>query len=172
MNLYIDFDGVIVDTMTPTYKMLEELGIDTSFDNPKAKEFYSNLDWVKLLRTTPQINDPFKSIKQIRKQGLYTPIFLPKVNSMQEMDAKVDYIRKYDPDTPIIFVPKNSNKSTMVNPHNAILADDSNWNLYSWREDGGIPVKFSKQEDPNFITIQSLEELSKPKFMRKLIKKL
>ncbi len=172
MNLYIDFDGVIVDTISTTYKMLEELGIDTSFENPLAKEFYSNLDWVKLLDTTPQINNPFKNIKEIRKEGLYNPLFLPKINSIDEMDAKVEYIRKYDKDIPIIFVPKNSNKSTMVNTHNSILVDDSDWNLYNWKESGGIPVKFSPKEDPNFITIQSLEELNKPKFMKRLIRKL
>ena len=39
MNLYLDFDGVIVDSIRVTYKMLEEKGISVE-DTSKVQEFY------------------------------------------------------------------------------------------------------------------------------------
>ena len=42
-NLYIDFDGVIVDTIRVTYDMLDRLGVDRA-DAEKMSEFYYNLN--------------------------------------------------------------------------------------------------------------------------------
>ena len=55
-NLYIDFDGVIVDTIRVTYDMLDRLGVDRA-DAEKMSEFYYNLNWKQLLALTPIIND-------------------------------------------------------------------------------------------------------------------
>lgn len=43
-NLYIDFDGVICNTIEITYKMLDDLNIDTK-DSDKVINFYKNLNW-------------------------------------------------------------------------------------------------------------------------------
>ena len=43
-NLYIDFDGVICNTIEITYKMMEDEGIDLK-DSKRVQEFYKNLDW-------------------------------------------------------------------------------------------------------------------------------
>ena len=40
INLYIDFDGVIMDTINVTYKMLSDKGIDMNDEVAKSK-FYS-----------------------------------------------------------------------------------------------------------------------------------
>lgn len=42
-NLYIDFDGVIVDTIRVTYDMLDRLEVDKK-DFEKMSEFYYNLN--------------------------------------------------------------------------------------------------------------------------------
>ena len=55
MNLYLDFDGVIADTISVTYKKIEELGIDLK-DVDKVSKFYRELDWFYLLSTVGQIN--------------------------------------------------------------------------------------------------------------------
>ena len=47
-QLYIDFDGVILDTMTKTYKALEESGIDKK-DQEKVMEYFRSIDWKKLI---------------------------------------------------------------------------------------------------------------------------
>ena len=47
-NLYIDFDGVIMDTINMTYKMMDDENIDKS-NRGEVKKFYENIDWKKLL---------------------------------------------------------------------------------------------------------------------------
>ena len=39
MNLYLDFDGVIADTIKVTYKIIRQKGIDLT-DKEKVFEFY------------------------------------------------------------------------------------------------------------------------------------
>ena len=60
MNLYLDFDGVIVDSIRVTYKMLEEKGISVE-DTSKVQEFYRELDWFKLL------DDISKLVEELKK---------------------------------------------------------------------------------------------------------
>ena len=62
IQLYIDFDGVILDTITKTYKVMEEENIDIK-NEEQVMEFYRNLDWGKLILETPQINDSINEIK-------------------------------------------------------------------------------------------------------------
>ena len=45
-QLYIDFDGVILDTMTKSYEELKKENIDRK-DEEKVREFFKNADWKK-----------------------------------------------------------------------------------------------------------------------------
>ena len=47
-NLYIDFDGVICNTIEITYKMMKDANIDLN-DDDKVTEFYKDLDWNHVL---------------------------------------------------------------------------------------------------------------------------
>ena len=44
IDLYIDFDGVILDTIDITYRRLEEAGISPK-DTSRIVNFYKCLDW-------------------------------------------------------------------------------------------------------------------------------
>lgn len=70
MNLYLDFDGVIADTIKVTYKIIKQKGIDLT-DKEKVFEFYKNLDWKKLLEKTNEINQAFEKIDLLKCSGLY-----------------------------------------------------------------------------------------------------
>ena len=48
INLYIDFDGVIKDTISVSYKMMDDLGINLKNRNEVIR-FYQNIDWNDLL---------------------------------------------------------------------------------------------------------------------------
>ena len=63
-QLYIDFDGVILDTMTKSYEELKKENIDRK-DQDKVMEFFRNLDWKKLIEETEEINDSINEIKKI-----------------------------------------------------------------------------------------------------------
>lgn len=63
-QLYIDFDGVILDTMTKSYEELKKENIDRN-DDEKVREFFRNTDWKKLIEETEEINDSINEIKKI-----------------------------------------------------------------------------------------------------------
>ena len=63
-QLYIDFDGIILDTMTKSYKELEKEHIDIK-DQERVMDFFRNLDWKKLIEETEEINDSINEIKKI-----------------------------------------------------------------------------------------------------------
>lgn len=171
INLYIDFDGVLVDTINETYKMIGELGIDLK-DTAKVFEFYKNLDWNKVLSNTKEINNAFKNIELLEASKIYKPYILTTVNSLQEMQAKVSYIRSKNKNISVICVPKGVEKSSVVNASNSILVDDFSGNLRSWSQNGGLGIKFTNEYSDSFITIKSLNELMSCSFIEKIIETL
>ena len=52
-NLYIDFDGVILDTIKPLYDDYKAQNIEKE----KAKEFYINYPWKNIINDKYIIND-------------------------------------------------------------------------------------------------------------------
>lgn len=159
-NLYIDFDGVILDTITVTRKMLDELKIDYKKDIPKVKEFYRNLDWNKLLKETKIINDAIECIKKIIKSKKYEVTILSHVNSLPEAIEKVHFIRQYFSDITVIPVPREISKTKMVHTKDAILIDDYDGNLIEWQENGGISILFSQElKNKGFRVINKLDQI-------------
>ena len=78
MKLYLDFDGVILDTINVTFRQIEQLNI---VDEEKKQEFYRNIDWNTLLKETSQINNSIENIKKIIDSNLYDVEILTHVNS-------------------------------------------------------------------------------------------
>lgn len=159
-NLYIDFDGVIMDTIKVTYDMLDRLGIDK--ENPdKMLEFYSNLNWKQLLTLTPIINESFNCIEKLRASKKFNVAILTHVNSLDEVIAKVNFIRRYCKDITIIPAPRAIPKSKMLESKDAILVDDYSGNLQEWEKEGGIGIQFATDLDKNkgFPVIDRLDKL-------------
>ena len=61
-NLYIDFDGVILDTITPVYNLAEKLNIDVKTQSKEIGLLYSKIDWETLIEESPALNDSINSI--------------------------------------------------------------------------------------------------------------
>ena len=141
-NLYIDFDGVILDTIEVTYKLMDELKIDKK-NREEVEKFYINLDWKNLLSITPEINDSIKCIQNLIEADIFDISILTHVNSLSEIIEKVHFIRKFLPSITIIPVPKAISKTKMVHAEDAILIDDYVSNLNEWQEAGGIGILFS-----------------------------
>ena len=159
-SLYIDFDGVIVDTIRVTYDMLDRLGVDRA-DAEKMSEFYYNLNWKQLLALTPIINDSFNRIQNIANSNKFNISILTHVNSLDEAIAKVNYIRKYAKDVTIIPVPREISKTRMIDAKDAILIDDYSGNLNEWEQAGGIGIQFSTDltKDKGFKVIDKLDAI-------------
>lgn len=162
INLYIDFDGVILDTIDVTYKMLEDLQLNPKNpdDEEKVKEFYKYLDWKTVLSITPVINDSINCIQKIIETNKFDVIILTHVISVEEAVEKVKYIRKYFKDITVIPVPKTISKTKMVRTEGAILIDDYIGNLREWEIEGGIGIRFSKTSNgKGFKVVNKLDQI-------------
>lgn len=156
-KLYIDFDGVILDTIKVTYKMIENLGLGTE---EEVRDFYYNLDWDHLIEQTPEINDSISCIKKIIKSNLFDVKILTHIISYNEGLGKIKYLKSKIPELEVILVPKQINKADMVNPKDSILIDDFLGNLDLWHKNGGIAIKFSDgNKKSKYITITKLDQI-------------
>lgn len=158
-QLYIDFDGVILDTLTKNYEILRENGIDIK-DYDKVTEFFRELDWKKTIEETEQINDSINEIKKICASKKFNVYILTHVNSTNEMVEKIKYIHKYLPSVTVVSVPKEISKTEVVNPCSAILIDDYSGNLKEWQKKLGIGIKFVRTlENGDYPEITHLSEV-------------
>ena len=144
IKLYIDFDGVILDSIDVSYKLIEESGIaliDENYD--QIQEYYQQLDWNKLLKLCSPINDSINNLKKLMDSNLYDITILTHVYKDTESQEKQKFIDENIKGMDVIFVNKKDNKCDVVDCENAILVDDYMGNLELWENKGGIPIKFS-----------------------------
>ena len=132
MKVYVDFDGVLLDT---------DSVIDKEFDgNGERREFVKNYDWFKLMRDDLIINNALDYINNSK----YEVSLLSKISSMCEGQAKIKYLRNKGVKIDINLVPTLINKCDVVNAYGNILIDDKIVNLDSWSNSGGISIYFNK----------------------------
>lgn len=156
LNLYIDFDGVILDTLTPLSKEKEQNNISPE----EERKFYTNYPWEKLLTDENIINDAIGDITKIIASNKFNLAILTHVNSLNEATLKIKYIRKYFKDITIIPCPKEISKTKMIHTKGAILVDDYAGNLREWEKEEGIPVRFSlKGNGKGYKVVKELKEL-------------
>lgn len=163
-NLYIDFDGVLMDTITTSYRLLDESEIDKN--NPdEILKFYQTLNWEEIIEVTPILNDSINRLKNIKDSNRFDVSILTHVNSTAEIVEKVKFIRKYFHDITVIACPKQISKTMMVHAKDAILIDDYTENLVEWKNAGGIGIKFSTvYKDRGFKCISHIDEILKMNF--------
>lgn len=158
-KLYIDFDGVICNSIEITYKMMDEEGIDkTNFDECEA--YYRRLDWNEVLSRVKIINDAICCIQKIIDSKRFDVAILTHVNSINEIVVKVNFISEYFPDLNLICVPKELSKTKMVCTKDAILIDDFPQNLVEWKKEGGYGIRFDLDKDgKGFPVIDRLDQI-------------
>lgn len=154
-KLYLDCDGVILDTISKSNKILREEGI---VSKEEVTKFYTNINWGKLIEESGQINDSINKIKELN--NYFDIEILTHVNSENESNVKRDYFAKELPDINVITVPFHIRKADFVDAKNIILVDDSSSNLEYWIKKGGIGIKFSTyNQECNYTVITNLLQL-------------
>lgn len=162
IRLYIDFDGVVLDTIPPLY---EQLGISKeSFASGNIEETFAkfaSFDYRNIIKDEYILNDSINCITKLLKSKKFEISFLSHVHSLDEAIIKIKYLRRhFKDDTTIIIVPGKVSKTKMVHSEGAILVDDFSSNLREWEEVGGIAVRFSKELDSKgFRVINRLDSL-------------
>lgn len=172
LKLYVDFDGVILNTIDVSYKMFEESGIEL-IDNNQKQHFFINLDWENLINLSKPINNSIKYLKELIEGDLYDVTILTHVNSKKEINVKQKYLDKVIPGIDVIYVNKKDNKCDVVDCKDAILVDDFTGNLDLWHQKGGICIKFSTTgKKYEYMTIDNLGTLiEKYNEINKLVEK-
>ena len=161
-NLYIDFDGVILDTITPVYNLAKKLNIDVKTQTKEIGLLYSKIDWETLIEESEELSNSINSIKKLKESKKFNISILTHINSLKEAKAKIEFINNLFDDLTIIPVPKSCSKTMMTQTEGAILVDDYSGNLREWESKGGIGVKYTKEEEKcEFKNITSLEDLLK-----------
>lgn len=155
LKVYLDCDGVILDTINKSYQMLKEKGITTE---EERKTFYSSICWTQLIIDSGEINNSIAKIKQLSKY--YDIEILTHYYTESEASAKIEYFKNELPNIKVITVPKTIKKADFVDPTNCVLVDDYSPNLDYWKEKGGIPIKFSdSQKEYEYPVVTDLLEL-------------
>lgn len=161
-KIYIDFDGVILDTWDIIFKKYKEQFKTMEIDENNIKEVMLTIGWDFILNNSEEINYSLKKIKEISKN--YEVCILTKVNSIEEQKSKMIFLQKKGINK-MCFVPYNSLKTQYASPYKNILIDDDLKNLEEWEQKGGISIFFNKNLDNydsygnknnNFIIINDL----------------
>ena len=158
-RLYIDFDGVVMDTIPPLYEALQKSGADVTNES-EIRVFFASYDFSKIINDDNILNDSINCIKKLIDSKMFEISFLTHVNSLTEGCVKVEYLRRHFKDITIIMVPKEISKTKVVHSEGSILVDDYSGNLKEWEENGGIAVRFSKElESHGYKVLNHLDEL-------------
>lgn len=158
-RLYIDFDGVVMDTIPSLYSALEKSGVDTS-NQREIGIFFSTFDFRTIINDDFILNDSINCINKLIESNRFEIAFLTHVSSLDEGCVKVNYLRSKFKHITIIMVPKEISKTKVVHSEDAILVDDYSGNLIEWEDNGGIAIRFSKElESHGFKVLNKLDEL-------------
>ncbi|MBQ4263055.1 MAG: hypothetical protein IJB83_02270 [Bacilli bacterium] len=158
-RLYIDFDGVVLDTISMLYKAFDETGINPD-DKVKVAEFYEEFDFETIVNDDLIINNSIDNIRKLVDSNLFEISFLTHIHSLDEGVIKVKYVRKYFKDISVILAPREISKTMIVHSEGAILVDDYSGNLKEWEEAGGIAIRFNQKLDSKgYNTINDLSKL-------------
>jgi hypothetical protein len=162
LRLYIDFDGVVLDTIPPLYEQLkiDKSGIDNGSQEEKIQKF-ANFDYRNVIKDKYILNDSINCITKLLKSKKLEISFLSHVHSLDEARVKIRYLRRhFKDDITIIIVPGGVSKTKMVHSEGAILVDDFSSNLREWEEAGGIAIRFNNElESKGFKVINRLDAL-------------
>lgn len=168
--VYIDFDGVILDTeglLFEEWRKNPNRHLLTEMDKIK---YIQKSDWNYIINNSEIINDSIYYLKQMdpRQSAILTKIH----SSANEGIAKIRWLRDKGVKQSIILVPYMAKKTDMVDACGNILIDDCLKNLDDWSYNNGIPIFFDINNDgydswqqPNVKKYQKVLDLSKIKYM-------
>lgn len=159
MDLYLDFDGVIIDTITSTNSEIKRKTLKTLED---IHEYFCSINWEELINNSPVIKDAINNIKKIINSKIFNNVYIiTHCHSENEIKAKDKFIKnKLSEITKVYYVDYKVGKENVVDPKGNVLVDDFAPNIQKWINKEGIGIKFSNTEKiSEFTKINDLEEL-------------
>lgn len=166
MIKYIDCDGVILDTETGLFDEYHEM----KKDNPslKKRQYLHDMDWEYWIWQAGVLNDAVEILKNFDPKNVD---ILTRVHSLNEARAKINYFRNNGVRNNVIIVPDGMVKSSVVDPFQNVLVEDSNSNLEDWDSHLGIPIFYGDKESI-YPTVTSLETVLDDEKFKSLVKRI
>lgn len=140
-KIYIDFDGVILDTWQYFLDEYEKEYGNKDIDQKLLDPIINRTNWEDVILKSNEINNAINNIIELKSK--YDVTIITKIQVESEIINKTKYLSNYGIKD-IIFVDYNSSKSESVDPNNNILIDDTLDNLDEWSLKGGISIFFDK----------------------------
>lgn len=162
IKIYIDFDGVILDTWAVITKEYYKKFEGPSIDQCEIKKTMLDIGWEKIIKNSREINESINKIKLLSET--YDICILSKINSVNEKEEKTKFLLN-NTIKDMCFVPYESSKTQYVDVRNNILIDDDIVNLEEWSKQGGRSIFFNEDlnsfdsygnKNDNFIIINDL----------------
>lgn len=162
LEVYIDFDGVILDTIHRANEILKkEYGIDLNTHQRENMEeekiittFFNNLNWRQLLNDAKELNKSIAFIKQLQTSVDYYPMIYSAVNSKREEIEKGIFLQKMVGEITQKYIQAQFSKT--CENENAVLIDDDDFHLIHWP---GKPIHFNAGRKSIFPGIFDLGEI-------------
>ncbi len=152
-TFYIDFDGVILDTM-PIYRYVRSK-YNLTCDDGRLFRYMNVSDVINKKRA---INNSLEILKKV--QNKIDIRVLSKVNNDYEARIKREFLESCGINIPFIAVPQYENKSNYADKiENSVLVDDLKDNIDEWQKAGGTGLFFTNKKYKEYDTVFSLLDL-------------
>ncbi len=142
--VYIDFDGVILDTEGLLFEEWRKIPNRHLLTEQDKIEYIKKRDWQHIVNDSKIINNSVDYLKEMNPKETF---ILTKVHSLEEAKAKTVWIRNKGIKQNLILVPYYCKKTDIVDPDGNILVDDCLYNLYDWEDKQGVPILFDIDSD-------------------------
>lgn len=169
-TLYIDFDGVLFDTIPLAFLEMERLGVDLSNEDA-ITDYFRTANWNYLIEQGGVLNDSIQKLEILMESNEFEQVEVATHRcSYQEGVIKNSNLKKQIPNLKVTTIPKRIEKHHALKAENNILIDDAKGKILSWIKDGGIGILFSRKvnhlitpyelgDNPYYITNDILDTL-------------
>ena len=142
--VYVDCDGTTYDTIPVAFEMMKAMGCNMNDQLEKNYYFREVLDWREIFRYAKPINNSTERIMELKESGLFEDVKALTALCGAKYEESCKYER-YGIDLPgieVITVSMYVPKSSVINPRNSILVDDSWRNCIDIIKHGGVGIRF------------------------------
>lgn len=144
MKIYIDFDGVILNTTMHIFDEWLDNNDDINIKELEKIEYIKGRNWHKILRESSVIDD---AISVLKGMDINNTAILTKVHSLEnEGTEKIRFLRENGVKLEVILVPYPLKKTDVVEAKDNILIDDTVHNLDDWYKCGGESIFFNQND--------------------------
>ena len=140
-KIFIDFDGVLVDTPIYIRQIIREKGNDVST--------FTNINWNILLKRCNEIFNNISFVKEIYKDNDVE--ILTHVYSSSEKEEKLKYIKDKIGNIKVNAIPYYVSKHSYISKKECVLVDDYINNVEKWNNNGGKGILFNSTESLQVI---------------------